>query len=517
MMEHQALESPDPNEHLRPAWMTVWAQEALPAATPARSPGPSAREGLQPGALAPWWGAGARAAALRPVLGLTALQATPAVLACLALAILAMSLLWERLAIDGPAVFQWQALASGWLDLLVLAWLCAWVRPRDLTVSRLIALALGLRFVILSVTGPWWAVLTHSGWQPAPALAYWLGWALWGLPQLWWWLALAVVFWRLGDRHWRPWLVALAASAGLIALQVLAPLPRPWQAVEAPPERAAPRLVLSEAVLQVQAGLLGRQLAALQPQRPGVVDVYVLTFAPYGEEDVFSRESAMVAEVMSRRFDAQGRALQLVNHPATGERLPWATASNLALALQGLGRIIDPREDIVFVHLTSHGARNGHLAAGLAPLQPDEVTPQGLKAALERAGIRQRILSISACYSGSWVAPLADAASLVMTAADADHTSYGCGHLSPLTFFGRAMYDEQLRHETRSFTQAHAAAREVIRRREIEGGKDDGYSNPQIAMGAAIAPVLEALDRRLGSGGTASTAPPLRPAAAASR
>ncbi|RZL08427.1 MAG: hypothetical protein EOP40_13140 [Rubrivivax sp.] len=499
--------------------MTVWAHNLAQDGPPPVSAPP--REALQPGALGPWICAGARAAALRPLRGLEDWQATPAVLACLVLATSLMSLLWERLAIDGPAVFQWQALASGWLDLLVLAWLCAWVRPLGVPVSRLIALALGLRFVILSVTGPWWGLLAHLGWQPAPALGYWLGWALWGLPQLWWWVALAVVFRRLGDRHWGPWLVALAASAGLIALQVLAPLPRPWQAVEAAAGPSAPGLVMSEPVLQAQATLLDRQLAALRPQRPGVIDVYVLTFAPYGEEDVFSRESAMVAEVMARRFDAQGRTLQLVNHPATGERLPWATASNLARALQGLGRIMDPREDIVFVHLTSHGARNGHLAAGLAPLRLDQVTPQGLKSALAHAGIRQRILSISACYSGSWVQPLADEASLVMTAADADHTSYGCGHLSPLTFFGRAMYDEQLRHETRSFTQAHAAAREVIRRREIEGGKDDGYSNPQIAMGAAIAPVLEALARRLSAADTPRAAAafpqPVKPAAAASR
>lgn len=483
----------------RPAWMTVWDQEAVrpqageAAARPAREP-------LRPGALAPWLSAGARAAALRPVSGLQVLQATPAVLACLALLTLLTSLLWERLAIDGPARFQWQALAGGWLDLLVLVWLCAWVRPQGVTVSRLVALALGLQFVVLSASGPWWAVMTHTGWQPSPHLAYWLGWFLWGLPQLWWLLALALVFWRLGDQHWRPWLLAVAASAALVALQVLAPLPRPWVAEpsgdETFDEEPAPRLALTEAVLTAQATLLDRQLAGLQPQRPGVVDVYVLTFAPYGDEDVFSRESAMVAEVMSRRFDAQGRTLQLVNHPATAERLPWATAANLSRALQNLGRIMDTREDIVFIHLTSHGAREGHLAAGLAPLQPDEVTPQGLKAALDRAGIRQRILSISACYSGSWIEPLADETSLVMTAADADHTSYGCGRLSPLTFFGRAMYDEQLRHETRSFTQAHAAAREVIRRREIEAGKDDGYSNPQIAMGAAIAPVLDALSRR---------------------
>ena len=201
----------------------------------------------------------------------------------------------------------------------------------------------------------------------------------------------------------------------------------------------------------------------------------------------------MVAEVMAQRFDAQGRTLQLVNHPGTAETLPWATGANLARALQRIGQVMDPREDVVFIHLTSHGARDGQLAVGLWPLTLTPVTPQALKGWLDGAGIPQRIVSISACYSGSWVKPLATEASLVMTAADADHTSFGCGRRSPLTFFGRALYDEQLRTRTLSFTQAHAAAREVIRQREIDAGKDDGYSNPQIKVGARIGPVLERL------------------------
>ena len=86
---------------------------------------------------------------------------------------------------------------------------------------------------------------------------------------------------------------------------------------------------------------------------------------------------------------------------------------------------------------------------------------------------------------------------LVMTAADADHTSYGCGRLSELTFFGRAVFDEQLR-KTHSFEQAFAAAVPLIRQREDAAGKRDGFSNPQISVGEKIRPVLQALEERLG-------------------
>ena len=106
------------------------------------------------------------------------------------------------------------------------------------------------------------------------------------------------------------------------------------------------------------------------------------------------------------------------------------------------------------------------------------------------------MIAISACYSGGWTGPLAGDSTLVMTAADATHTSYGCGRLSELTFFGRAVFDEQLR-KTRSFEQAFAAAVPLIRQREIDAGKPDGFSNPQISVGEKIRPVLQALELRL--------------------
>ena len=48
-------------------------------------------------------------------------------------------------------------------------------------------------------------------------------------------------------------------------------------------------------------------------------------------------------------------------------------------------------------------------------------------------------------------------AEAIRTASDASHTAYGCGRESELTFYGRAVFDEQLRRHTLSFEQAHAA------------------------------------------------------------
>ena len=486
-------------------WMRVWQHEqaAQPAsASPLERSARTPRDVLQPGVLGAWWAAGGRAATFQPVHGVDAVQATPAVVAWLVLLNLLSQVLWQRLGLAGPADFQWQGLLQGGLDLAVIAWVCAWVRPSGLGMARLLCLVLGVEFVVSQATGLLWVGLA---WAQAAGqwrhLGVWLLWLLWLGPMVWWVAALATVLWRQGDRHVRPWAFAVLLLIGLMAMHWWMPAQQIWTpgqaAGQGEGEDEPVRLTLTEPVLRAQATLPEQQLAALKPQRPGVIDVYVLTFAPYGDEEVFRRESAMVAEVMSSRFDAQGRTLQLVNNPRTAEQLPWATADNLRRALKRIGQLMDPREDVLFIHLTSHGARNGVLATALWPVRPDAITPALLKAALDEAGIRHRVVSISACYSGSWIAPLANEDSLLMTAADADHTSYGCGRLSPLTFFGKALYDELLRTQTRSFTEAHAKARELILQREEEAGKDDGYSNPQIRMGSRIAPVLQALQRRL--------------------
>jgi hypothetical protein len=200
--------------------------------------------------------------------------------------------------------------------------------------------------------------------------------------------------------------------------------------------------------------------------------------------------------VLAERFDAQDRIVHLANHASTAESHGWATPQNLERAIDAIADRMDRDNDVLVVYLTSHGARDYKLAAANPPLEVEPLSPGDLRRALDKAGIRHRVIAVSACYSGGWVGPLGSDASLVMTAADADHTSYGCGQFSELTFFGRAVFDEQLR-KTHSFEQAFNAAVPVIKQREVEAHKNDGFSNPQISVGEKIRPVLREVQQRL--------------------
>ena len=51
--------------------------------------------------------------------------------------------------------------------------------------------------------------------------------------------------------------------------------------------------------------------------------------------------------------------------------------------------------------------------------------------------------------------------------------------------------------QTHAFPEAFAKAVPLNQQREVEAGKSDGFSNPQIRVGPQITPVLQALEQRL--------------------
>ena len=451
----------------------------------------------------PWLRQAARALSFRPVRS-EGPRGGPAILLLLTVALFATALGAQRAYIDGPARFYWTGALQGWAGVAIAAWLC-WVVARSgdgagrsegaseplqagtlMTVLTAASLIVGVAFsgvnlLVQTVVGP------IAEWSPA------LSWSLWLVPMAWLGLANLRLLWRHAGSHAVRALCVLVVPLPLLIGGWLQPIVFWWP--EPPEDTSEVRhLQLTDDVLAAQARFMAGPPAPLSPPVAGQVNLYAITYAPHATEDVFMRESAVVAKTLADRFDAGQRTVQLVVHPDTATTFPWATPLNLRHTLAQMARLMDTERDVLFIHLTSHGGQDGKLAVSAWPLSLEPVTPGDLKQWLDEAGIKWRVISVSACYSGSWIEPLANDNTLVMTAADADHTSYGCGRRSTLTFFGRAMYEEGMR-ATWSFRDAHAEARKVIEVREQEAGKTDGYSNPQISEGRAIAPVLERLAR----------------------
>jgi hypothetical protein len=311
----------------------------------------------------------------------------------------------------------------------------------------------------------------------------------------WWWaLAACCAIYRLGA-HARA---RIAGALTVLALVVipLAFMPRDLLWKELPDDEPAPAssAVTEEQNFYTQAQLLERDLSQLKPQRPGIADLYFVGAALYAEEDVFMREVRYIESQFRTRFDGQGRTLALINNPQTAASAPIASATSLQRALEYLGEVMDPEEDVLFLYLTTHGSSDHRLAVSFAPLKLNEINPDALARIIAASNIKWKVIVISACYSGGFIAPLEDKHTLVITAADAQHQSFGCGAESDFTYFGKAYFVEELSRGF-SFIDAFDQARESIRRRELAEGFSP--SNPQIYLGTAMRDKLARLEARL--------------------
>lgn len=287
---------------------------------------------------------------------------------------------------------------------------------------------------------------------------------------------------RFGSLRLYPSLAAALALV-LVGALMLPSTPWWWHWQEEPWQE--PTYPFSaEQLMMEQPARVEAALSRVLPQRPGIADLYLLAFAGDGSEAVFRKEAEFAERLFTQRFDANGRTLVLANAESDPERHPLATRSNLRHALRGLAARMDLDEDLLLLFVTTHGSEDHELYVALEPLPLDQIAPADLREALDEAGIRHRILVISACYSGGFIDALETPDTLIITAARADRSSFGCGPDADITWFGRAFLDQALNVES-DFQAAFELAREGVRRMEAEA--DHEASHPQIRIGERIA------------------------------
>lgn len=235
---------------------------------------------------------------------------------------------------------------------------------------------------------------------------------------------------------------------------------------------------------------LAAALAALTPQRPGVSDLYVLGFAGDGSDPVFRNEVLYLRQLFSERFDSRGHALALVNAADNiGQQryAPLATYDNLYDGLARIGALMDPDEDILLLFASTHGTEDPALYVDAGPFGYDYISPEDLRQALDDAGIKHRVVVLSACYSGGFIPRLRSADTLVITAARADRPSFGCGNTSNATYFGQAWLIDAM-NQTDDFVAAYRLATGAITARERAEGERP--SLPQLSQGKRIGAAL---------------------------
>src|ERR1700728_2071633 len=236
-----------------------------------------------------------------------------------------------------------------------------------------------------------------------------------------------------------------------------------------------------------QRSLLQAEIARLAPRRSGSAAIYALGVAGWADQDVFIKELDGGLAALGRVLPIEGHTLRLVNHRDTLKSIPLANQRNFAAAVHAMGTAMDRSEDILLLLMTSHGTRSG-----FALRSPDEVTtelpPQEVAGVLDKEGIKNRIAIVSACFSGAFVPALANNDTIVVTAADARSTSFGCAPERDWTYFGDAFFRLSLRPGT-DLRRAFDNARLLIQGWELMDRAPP--SNPQGHFGPALVGKLE--------------------------
>jgi hypothetical protein len=206
----------------------------------------------------------------------------------------------------------------------------------------------------------------------------------------------------------------------------------------------------------------------------------VISFGLSGEQDVFRSEATGAASVVASRFGGDPVIVRF-NSRKSGD----ATIEALAATLETVAKRLDSSTDVLFLILTSHGSPDGlDVTFGR---RTATLTPSRLSDLLDRAGVRYKVVIISACYSGVFIPHLATPDTLVITAADANHPSFGCEDRAKWTFFGDAFFNVALR-QSKTLRDAFTTARSIILSREVRNGFEP--SHPQMAGGANVEPLL---------------------------
>ena len=335
----------------------------------------------------------------------------------------------------------------------------------------------------------------------APQAAPWIGKALaigvYVLAVAWWIGAMTCIVGsleyrsglRLAARIACLWLALFAANAAIPHVPVFLPPDYDtrsanwWEVANALYQArngTPPRLDIAQ-IEKTQSSLLQQELARLAPAHKGETDFYTLAIAGWAEPNVFVKELDGGLEAIASVLPIKNRIVRLVNHGDTINTLPLANFQNFAAAVRAIGNVMDKDNDVFILFMTSHGERSGF--ALQLPGSNAELTPQQVAGTLDGEGIKNRVVIVSACYSGIFVPPLANDNTIVMTAADAQHTSFGCAPERDWTYFGDAFFRQSV-HPGLDFADAFDHARALIHGWELMDNAPP--SNPQGSFGRAL-------------------------------
>jgi hypothetical protein len=228
-----------------------------------------------------------------------------------------------------------------------------------------------------------------------------------------------------------------------------------------------------------QAVLLATQQAAADERSDGRRLFYIglaLFSEQWSENDVVD-----VGKLLQQNHAFHVVQLIASNSASEPRRYPVADDAAIAALVRTAAEHAGP-DDIVFVHISTHGNR-GWLARKLSSGTPSMISGAQLASQLAPLDSKPSVVIISACFSGSLIPSLQTSHRIIITAARADRSSFGCNPSSNHTYFGEA--------ELLAFTKSGRSLQQTVDdiRGTVASMERQGRhmpSEPQVSVGSNV-------------------------------
>lgn len=259
------------------------------------------------------------------------------------------------------------------------------------------------------------------------------------------------------------------------------------------------RPIDAEVLWTAQPRLLAKAVMPLAVQAPTKPSIFILALATGGSQQLFGREARAVLGELKGKYGDEAHSALFSNARNDLLAVPLANRTNLEGAIAAIRAGYDPRRDLAVIFLTSHGGRDAALSTDLPDYtQLSPISAEFLAKTLNGAKITRRVVIVSACYSGTWIAPLASPDTIVITASATDRTSFGCDDSRRYTVFGQAVLESVLDRGA-SLRDAFAEIKSRVAREEETSGAEP--SLPQVYVGKNMRPIWESRGETVGGTG----------------
>jgi hypothetical protein len=261
-------------------------------------------------------------------------------------------------------------------------------------------------------------------------------------------------------RRWLPWLLLAAQLAGC-ALS---------------PER--PEVAAASAVLAARQHQAAEQAAKTATGRR----LWFAGFAMNSTSNAFQGDLELVSRVFSNLGGPTLRYEHSNELQTSRLRYPFAGPESVQESIKRIGSQTRAG-DVVVLLLSSHGNRK-ILSVNAASTEFAPITASHLAHALAPLGDTPTVVLLSACYSGSFLPELARDTRIILTAASAERSSYGCDFRSRNTFFIEEMFEH---HFDASMSLRQLAAQGHAQIAEREAAQKLTPSDPKLRIGRKVA------------------------------